>query len=101
VSVNNGVRQGCGLSPELFNIHVNRVTKQWKQTTQNGIQVTNGKVIQTILCAGDQVVIAKSEDELQMAANELNKIAKKCDMKTSGTKQQQQEFVVRTHKGSK
>jgi hypothetical protein len=48
--------------------------------------VTSKKRIQTILCADDHVIIAKSEDELQMAANELNKIAKKYDMKISTSK---------------
>jgi hypothetical protein len=35
---------------------------------------------------GDQVIIAKSDDELQMAVNELNKIIKKYDMKISPSK---------------
>jgi hypothetical protein len=48
--------------------------------------VTSGKIIQTILYADDQVIIAKSEDELQMAVNELNRIAKKYDMKLSTSK---------------
>jgi hypothetical protein len=72
--------------PELFNIHINKVIKERKQTTQNGIQVTSRKVIQTILYADNQVIIAKSEDELQMAVNELNKIAKKYDVKISTSK---------------
>jgi hypothetical protein len=71
------VRQGCGLSPDLFSIYINRVIKEWKRTTQNGIQVTSGKVIQTILYADDKVIIAISENELQMAVNKPHKIAKK------------------------
>jgi hypothetical protein len=39
-----------------------------------------------ILYADDQVIIAESKDELQMAVNELNKIAKKCNMKISSSK---------------
>jgi hypothetical protein len=48
--------------------------------------VTSGEVIQSILHANDQVVIAKSKDELQMAVNELNKSAKEYDMKISTSK---------------
>jgi hypothetical protein len=50
---------------DLFNIrvYINKATKVWKQTTQNGTQLTSGKRIQTILYADDQVIIAKSKDE--------------------------------------
>jgi hypothetical protein len=48
--------------------------------------VTSGKVIQTILYADDQVIIAKSENKLQMAVNKLHKIAKKYDIKISTSK---------------
>jgi beta-xylosidase len=43
-------------------------------------------MIQTILYADDQVIIAESEDALQIAVNELNKIVKKYDMEISTTK---------------
>jgi hypothetical protein len=39
-----------------------------------------------ILYAYDQVIIAESEDALQIAVNELNKIVKKYDVKISTTK---------------
>jgi hypothetical protein len=42
-------------------------------------------MIQTILYADDQVILTESEDELQMAVNELDKIVKKYDMKISTT----------------
>jgi hypothetical protein len=67
-------------------MYIKKAIKGWKQTTQNGIQVTSGKIIQIILYADDQVIIAKSEDELQMAVNGLNRIAKKYDMKVSTSK---------------
>jgi hypothetical protein len=50
------------------------------------VQLTSGKRIQTILYADDQVIIAKSEDKLQMSVSELNKIAKKYYMKISSSK---------------
>jgi hypothetical protein len=39
-----------------------------------------------MLNADDQILITKSEDELQIAVNELNKIGKKYDMKISTSK---------------
>jgi hypothetical protein len=70
-------------------MYINNVIKQWKHTSQNGIQVTFGRRIQTILYATDQVIIAKFEDELQMAAYKLNRIAKKYVMKISTSKTKQ------------
>jgi hypothetical protein len=53
---------------------------------QYGIQVTAGKRIGTTLCAAYQVTTAKSKDVQQIAVNELNKTAKKCDMNISASK---------------
>jgi beta-xylosidase len=50
--------------------------KNWKQITQSGIQLRARKMIQTILYADDQVIVAESEDELQIVVNELNKTVK-------------------------
>jgi hypothetical protein len=83
INTNKGVKQGWGLSPDLFNIYINKIIKEWKQIVNNGIQLSNKNKIQTILYADDQIIITKSEDELQIADNEPNKIGKKYDMKIS------------------
>jgi len=79
IATNQGVRQGCGLSPTLFNIYINKVIKEWKKEMcgTNGIQLKNKSTIKTVLYADDQVFITKSKEELQMAAHRLNNIAKK------------------------
>jgi hypothetical protein len=76
INTNKRVKKGCGLSPDLFNIYINEIIKEWKQTVNNGIQLNNKNKIQTILYADDQIIITKSEDELQIAVNEPNKIGK-------------------------
>jgi beta-xylosidase len=48
--------------------------------------LNNKNKIQTISYADDQIIITKSEDKLQIAVNELNKIGKKYDMKISTSK---------------
>jgi hypothetical protein len=53
---------------------------------KSGIQLSQDRKINTTLYADDQVLIAKSEDELQKAANVLNKIAKIYKMEISETK---------------
>jgi hypothetical protein len=50
INTSQGVRQGFGLSPDLFNLHINKAVKEWKRTTQNGIQLTTEKKIQTTVC---------------------------------------------------
>jgi hypothetical protein len=101
INSNKGVRRGCGLSPDLFNIYINKAIKEWKQTTQSGMQLRSGLMIQTILYADDQVLIAESEVELQIAVNELDKIVKKYDMKISTTKTKTIELCGETFKWSK
>jgi hypothetical protein len=58
-------------------------------------------MIQTILYADDQVIIAESEEDLQIAVNELNKIVKKYDMKISTAKTKTIGLCGKTFKGSK
>jgi hypothetical protein len=60
IITNKGVRQGCGLSPSLFNIYIDRIVKDWKQAVNSGIQLTKSTAIQTILYADDQILITKS-----------------------------------------
>jgi hypothetical protein len=52
----------------------------------NGIQLKDRSTTKTGHCADDQVLITKSEDELQMAAHRLNDIFKKCKLKISTSK---------------
>jgi hypothetical protein len=54
-------------------MYIYKIIQEWKTTIKDGIQLTNNKKLNTRLYADDQVLIAKSEDELQTAANHLNK----------------------------
>ena len=67
--INRGVRQGCVLSPLLFNIFLSNFVKQ--------VDLTNGKVklgdteIASLVWADDIVLLAESEDGLQQMLNVL------------------------------
>jgi hypothetical protein len=68
IHVNKGVREGCGLSPELFNIYTNKNIQEFKIVIKKGIQLSNGTLANTLLYADDQTLKATSKDELQTMA---------------------------------
>lgn len=75
--VNKGVRQGYGLLPVLFIVYINTILQEFKMMKNMGIQLTNRKVINTVLYANDQILKARSEDELQTTAYHSYLIARK------------------------
>ena len=75
-----------GLSPVLFNIYINKVIQEFKTVIKKSIQLNNRKLVNTILYADDQILMATSEDELQTVAYRLNIITRKYRMAISSTK---------------
>jgi hypothetical protein len=65
IHITKGVRQGCGLSPVLFNIHINKIIQEFKTVIKKGIQLNNRKLVNTVLYSDDQILMATSEDKLQ------------------------------------
>jgi len=53
---------------------------------KKGIQLNSRKLVNTILYADDQILMATSEDDLQTMAYHLNLIARKYKMTISSTK---------------
>lgn len=59
---NKGLLQRCGMSPTLFNIYMDVVTKGWiKKCEKMGIKLTDDKYQINLLFADDQVIIAQDE----------------------------------------
>ncbi len=73
ISIKKGVRQGCILSPVLFNLYseelINEALEDEEGVKLNGIGITN------IRYADDTILIADSEDKLQRM---LNKVVDAC-----------------------
>jgi len=74
VQIGRGVRQGCCLSPILFNLYSECLTKE----ALNGLGDFNirGQIIQTVKYADDLVLMAKEETVLQGMTDTLIEIGK-------------------------
>ena len=86
IHINKRVRQGCSLSPVLFNIYINKTVQEFKTVIKTGIQLNNRKLVNTIFYADNQILMAISEDDLQTMAQHLNLIARKYKMTISKKK---------------
>lgn len=83
ILINQGVRQGCSLSPTLFNIYIDDIMKQWKMLTHKGLRLNNDTSINNLIFADDLVLLHYDEDLLQLAAHKLNEICKDYNLKIS------------------
>jgi len=70
VAIRRGVRQGCVLSPLLFNIYAEAVFHEAIHDSSGGIKI-NGTLINNIWYADDTVVLAGSPIKLQQLMDEI------------------------------
>jgi len=74
VEINKGVRQGCRLSPTLFNTYLDEIITKWENQHITSIKLSENQQMSKLLFADDQVVIADTEDNLQKDAHKLNQM---------------------------
>ena len=74
VQIGRGVRQGCCLSPTLFNLYSEYLAKE----ALNGLEDLNigGQIIQTVKYVDDLVLMAKEETVLQGMFDKLIEIGR-------------------------
>ena len=78
VLMKQGVRQGCPLSPTLFNFFVDELSKQLRAT---GCGICHGGIdIGSLLYADDVVLIADSPDDLQTLIDTVDGFCRKWKM---------------------
>ena len=76
IDIRRGVRQGCILSPILFNVYADKVFKEALYECEHGIKV-NGKYVSNIRYADDTVLFADTVQSLQEIVNKVNDEGKK------------------------
>ena len=72
IPIKRGVRQGCILSPALFNIYSEKIFQKALENIQEGIKV-NGRIVNNIRYADDTVIIANSQQGLQTLINAITR----------------------------
>uniref|UniRef100_A0A8D8YDR6 Craniofacial development protein 2 n=1 Tax=Cacopsylla melanoneura TaxID=428564 RepID=A0A8D8YDR6_9HEMI len=78
--VKKGVRQGCIISPALFNIYVEKIIEEAIGNEKDGFKI-NGSVTNNLRYADDTLIIANSERELEVLLKKLDRSCKNYGMK--------------------
>ena len=67
--IGNGVRQGCILSPCLFNLHAEYIMRNGLEEAQAGIKIA-GRNINNLRYADDTTLMAESKEEVKKSLDE-------------------------------
>ena len=83
-----GVRQGCPLSPNLFNIYINDIVERLNKANNTPLLLRNASKFSCLLYADDIVIMSLSEDGSQKCPDELAHFTKmwKLTISTKKTK---------------
>lgn len=83
--IRQGVRQGCPLSPLIFNLFIESAIKIINEKSKEGVKF-NGKTIRFIRFADDIAAVAETQSDLQALLNTMNNVFKECSLKINTSK---------------
>ena len=87
LSVQRGVRQGCPLSPMLFNLYSELIIIHALEKWENGIEI-GGKLYNNLRYADDVAVLATTEGKLQQLVNDVGKASARVGLSWNAKKTQ-------------
>jgi hypothetical protein len=79
--VAKGLRQGCSLSPTLFKIYLERVSRNWKRRCQPMCIPVQNTHVYSLNFADDQVLIAQDYGDMEFMARKTEEEYKKWGLK--------------------
>src|SRR6218665_3822680 len=83
--IRRGVRQGCVLSPTLFNIVAEMVIRETLEGYEGGVQI-GGRRITNLRYADDIILIENTMEELQTLTRRLNEAGRKFGLQINKSK---------------
>lgn len=72
IQISKGLKQGCCLSPLLFNIYVDAALENWNRKCAGmGIKIGDKNTLHSLLYADDQIVFAQDEEDMEYMLRKL------------------------------
>ena len=87
LSVQRGVRQGCPLSPMLFNLYSELIMRHALEKWEDGIEI-GGKLYNNLRYADDVALLATTEGKLQELVNAVGKASERFGLSLNAKKTQ-------------
>lgn len=84
-NISKGVKQGCNLSPTLFNLYIEEALKEIRKENNGGVKI-GGILVQMLRFADDIAVIGESEEDITNMLEKINDTLKEHYMKINQRK---------------